>query len=162
MIPSVIVSILLFSFGYIGHVQLRRTELISPIIEIEEESNRFFSGEDGLRNKFDDFFSMQKPYLDKDLKIWDISRELGSNRTYISRIINDEYGMNFTKFVNRYRIEEAKRLIREDIKGQLTYGIIAELSGFGSVNSFNRAFKEFELIPPGAYREKLRKKNITG
>ena len=138
MIPSVIVSILLFSFGYIGHVQLRRTELISPIIEIEEKSNRFFSGEEGLRNKFDDYFAKQKPFLDKDLKIWDISRELGSNRTYISRIINDEYGMNFTKFVNQFRIEEAKRLIREDINGQLTYGIIAELSGFGSINSLNQ------------------------
>ncbi len=157
LIPSVIISTLLFTIGFIGNIQLQKTEPITPVIEREENFHSHIIPDGVLRKKFDEFFTKSKPYLDKDLKIWDISRELGSNRTYISRVINDEYGMNFTSFVNHYRIDEAKRLINEDSKGSLTYETIAELSGFGSINSFNRAFKEFESMTPGRYREKLRR-----
>jgi len=155
LIPSVLISLLLFGIGYIGHIQLRKTELISPIIDREERRTAPVTAVDGLRSKFNVYFESHKPYLDKDLKIWDVSRELGSNRTYISRIINEEYGMNFTSFVNRFRIEEAKRLIKEDTKSRLTYEHIAEMSGFGSINSLIRAFKEFESVTPGQYRLKI-------
>ncbi len=155
LFPSVLISTFLFSIGYIGNVQLRKTELISPIIDREDDSMQSVHAESGLRKKFDEFIASKKPYLNKDLKIWDISREIGSNRTYISRIINEDYGINFNHFVNRYRVEEAKRLMLDDPGDNLNYESIAELSGFGSINSFIRAFKEFEQVTPGKYREML-------
>ncbi len=83
-------------------------------------------------------FERGKVYLDKDLKIWDVSGQLGTNRTYVSRIINKEFGQNFSTFVNGYRVAHAKTLICT--KKNYSVEEIADLSGFGSVNSLYRAF----------------------
>ncbi len=161
LVPSSVITVSLFIFGYIGNIQLRKTELISPIILREDHHAPAVQTNDGLKNRFDEYFNSRKPYLDKELKIWDVSNALGSNRSYVSRIINEEYGMNFSHFVNKYRIEEAKRIIAEDRNNRMGYDIIAEASGFGSVNSFFRAFREFEKMTPGKYRGMLEENGIN-
>jgi AraC-like DNA-binding protein len=88
------------------------------------------------------------------LRITSVSDSLKTNRTYISRLINDEFGVNFNEFVNKYRIEEAKKLLESNESKLFTMEHIAEKSGFGSVNSFTRVFKEFEGITPGQFKNK--------
>ena len=50
-----------------------------------------------------------KPYLNPDLRLMDLREVLPMNRTYLSQFIHDEFDCSFFQFVNRYRIEEAKR-----------------------------------------------------
>ena len=79
---------------------------------------------------------------------------LQTNRTYISKLINEEFEMNFNQFVNNFRINEAKKLLEEDNGKVSSMELIAEKSGFGSFNSFTRVFKNITGTTPGNFRNK--------
>lgn len=38
---------------------------------------------------------------------------LGTNRTYLSQVINEQTQQNFTQYINNYRINEAIRLLSD-------------------------------------------------
>lgn len=98
-------------------------------------------------------FENDKPWLKSNLNIWDVASALGTNRTYVSHIINEHIGCNFNNFVNRYRIEEAKKIIKKD--PTLSLLEISELSGFGSANSLIRIFKLHEHCTPTEFKKKF-------
>jgi len=98
------------------------------------------------------YFNYEKPWLNPQLNILDVSKKIGSNRSYVSNIINENIGCNFNQFVNSYRLKEAKILLKQT--PELSISEVSELSGFGSVNSFLRIFKNTEKITPTEYRNK--------
>ena len=55
-----------------------------------------------------EYFSHEKPWLHSNLNIWEVSKRIGTNRSYVSHAINENMGCNFNHFVNEYRINEAK------------------------------------------------------
>ena len=88
----------------------------------------------------------EKPYLNPDFRLIDLREVLPLNRTYLSQFIKNSYDCNFYQFVTNYRIEEAKRLMREnpDMKMQ----DVAAQSGFSSPTVFARTFvKETGFTP---------------
>ena len=87
-----------------------------------------------------------KPYLNPDLRLMDLCEVLPMNRTYLSQFIHDEFDCSFFQFVNRYRIEEAKRLLREE--PSLTIEQVALRSGFSSRISFTRVFTNETGLSP--------------
>lgn len=99
-------------------------------------------------------FENEEIYLKNDLSIWDLCRAVSSNRTYVSNLINEEFGMNFNSLVNKYRVNKAKMLLLDNNYQSYSLGKIAELSGFNSITSFNRAFQKFEKSSPGNFRNK--------
>lgn len=156
LIPSVLFSSMLFIIGYLGH---RQNQVVA---EIEEDQHRepVFNGDEkwqtkDLKEKLENLFIHRKVHLNPELKIWDISNELATNRTYISNFINKTYGMNFSLFVNQYRIEEAKKILRSEEGGKFSLDSIGERCGFGSLNNFIRVFRESEKITPGRYRDQF-------
>lgn len=62
------------------------------------------------RKYFERYLHDCKPYLDPKLRITDMAEELKTNRTYLSGFINREYGMNFSRLINRHRLQELDRL----------------------------------------------------
>ena len=80
----------------------------------------------------------EKPYCNPEFRLLDLRQVLPLNRTYLSQLINFEYGCTFYQFVTNYRIEEAKRLMREHPNRKMQE--IAELSGFSSPTVFARVF----------------------
>ena len=88
--------------------------------------------------------------MNPDLKIWDLSVELNTNRTYLSKLFNEKLNMNFSDFVNKFRVEKAKNVINNS---NLCNEEIAYESGFNSLTSFYRAFKKIEKITPAEYRK---------
>lgn len=86
-------------------------------------------------------------FLKKDLKIGDIVKEIGSNRTYVSNYINRTYHCSFSDYMNNLRIEYAKNLLASSASNtKLTQ--IAEESGYASEQSFYRNFKKFVGMTP--------------
>ena len=69
-----------------------------------------------------------------------IKSSMKKNRTYISRLINQEYQCSFSDFINQKRIEFAQELIHTH--PELTQEQIAEKVGFTHASSFSRAFKQ--------------------
>jgi AraC-like DNA-binding protein len=133
--PSIVFSLLLFTIGLLGNRQ-KAVHIIVPEVSGGQVMDENIPAK--LKEDLVGLFEREKIYLDKDLKIWDVSGQLGTNRTYVSRVINKEFGQNFSNFVNGYRVTHAKTLIAT----RKNYSVeeIADLSGFGSVNSLYRAF----------------------
>ena len=60
---------------------------------------------DELKEKILDIILIQKKYKDKDYSAKKLADELGTNTRYISAVVNVKFHMNYTSFVNNYRIE---------------------------------------------------------
>ena len=91
----------------------------------------------------------QKGYLQAELTIEDLSRQLGTNRTYLSTFINSNYGVPFRQWIASLRIAEAKKMLCDT---NLCEQDIAEAIGFVTVQSFIRNFTQIEGVSPSAYR----------
>jgi AraC-like DNA-binding protein len=156
LIPSLIFSVLLFIIGLQGYMQnhtvvdLEKDELQSEVSEIRKYNT------DVLKEKLLDLFLNEKIYKQPDLKITHISSQLKTNRTYISVLINSEFSCTFSEFVNKYRIGEAKRLLSNNNSKMYSLDFIADKSGFGSLSTFIRVFREMEGITPGRFRDKTK------
>ena len=98
--------------------------------------------------------SQEEMFKNPDLRITDIACLLGSNRTYISRIINEEMNTTFCDYVNNYRIDYAKKIMTDSKYNHLVLSEIAEMSGFASISVFYRVFKQKNGISPGEYRKR--------
>lgn len=88
----------------------------------------------------------------KDLHMEDIARELATNRTYISMLLNNMSGTKFTDLVNGYRIRYAQKLLRENPGMHLDD--IADASGFSSRTAFFRNFKAQTGMAPMEWLKK--------
>ncbi len=139
-----IFSVMLYIIGYMGIKQ----KPINPMFDTEIEINqtepmplviKLAGGQKKIMLKVLMEFEVNKIYLDSQLNIMDIVQAVGTNRTYISGLINQQYNQNFCSFVNGFRLEELERVIHEN--QNLSNEVLAESCGFGSVNSLKRAIQ---------------------
>jgi AraC-like DNA-binding protein len=91
-------------------------------------------------------------YTNPDLHLSDVALMLGTNRSYLSRVINDEMNTNFCELINDYRVKHAKALL-ENSDDDISMEDIASMSGFNGISSFYRVFKEKTGLTPGKYRQ---------
>lgn len=80
---------------------------------------------------------------------------LGTNRTYLSQTINEQTGLTFTHYMNKYRIEEARRILADPQDDTPIKAIAADL-GFSSVTTFYTLFKAVVQMSPDQYRKHAR------
>ena len=94
----------------------------------------------------DKWIRRKKPFLHPEFQLMDLRQVLPMNRTYLSQLINNAYGCSFYQWVNRLRVEEAKRLMttKPDLKMQ----DIANKCGFSSRQALHRAFLRETGITP--------------
>ncbi|WP_163322803.1 helix-turn-helix domain-containing protein [Draconibacterium mangrovi] len=154
LIPSVFFTTIFFLIGYKGNMQREIFEMLYEQEENNADEEIPEPPEDDLKTRLLKLFEHDKIYQVNDLRISTVCESLLTNRTYISKLINDEFEMNFNEFVNKYRVAEAKQLLLSRENNKFTMEYIAQQAGFGSVASFSRVFKEIEGLTPGKYREK--------
>ena len=92
--------------------------------------------------RFVKYLRDKKPYLNPKLRITDVASELNTNRTYMSAFINREYGMNFSRFINRCRLDELDRLHQLPRAKSSTNMDLVLTAGFSSYRSYVRAKNE--------------------
>lgn len=97
------------------------------------------SGYTETYRRLNTFFEDRKPYLDGDLTIADVAKELYTNKLYVSQAISRCSGKNFCQYVNYHRVKYSVGLFKSD--PHLKVSQLAEMSGFHTVASFNMAFK---------------------
>ncbi|MFZ1527740.1 MAG: helix-turn-helix transcriptional regulator [Ferruginibacter sp.] len=107
-----------------------------------------------LKERLLQLMATNKPYLKSDLRISELADSLFVPGYQLSQLINDEFKMNFFDFINRYRVEDAKKLF---IEGNHNYKIlsIGYEVGFNSKATFNRVFKKFTGFTPSEYKLKF-------
>jgi AraC-like DNA-binding protein len=101
------------------------------------------------------YMAESKPFLDPDLSLQKLSDGLDVSRHQLSSAINTHQRMNFYEFINSYRVEEAKGLMRDPEHQMRKNYDIAFLSGFNSRATFYRIFKQFTGQTPAEFRGSL-------
>ena len=84
-----------------------------------------------------------------DLSQRAMAEKAGISKDYFSRIFRGVTGMNYSRWLNTVRLEKATELLADREK---TLTEIAMLSGFQSISSFNRVFREEKGMSPSEYR----------
>lgn len=97
----------------------------------------------------------EKAYLDSKLTIEQLAKKINTNRYYLSRAINSVYNMNFSGYVNQYRINEAIRLFSLSEYQNYTLEGIANTVGFNTRASFIAAFQKQTGLLPSYFRKRL-------
>ena len=106
-----------------------------------------------ILKKMDKLFESEKIFTKHDLTIEKLAKRLSTNRSYLSKIINEEFNKNYSDFLNEYRIKEAMLMLSDPSKNR-KYSIeaIAKDAGFKTVSSFNPAFKRITGVTPSVFK----------
>lgn len=110
-----------------------------------------------LELRLNRLMGQDKIYRQEDLTLIRLAEALEISAHQLSEFLNNKRQMNFSKFVNSYRVEEAAQiLLRENQANILS---VAYQVGFNSRANFNLAFKQFMNVAP---RDFIRKNRSAG
>ena len=106
-----------------------------------------------IAKKIEDVLNKDKLFLKPDLTLPEVARATGTNRSYLSLVINDYMNLNFNKYINQKRVEYAKNILSLD--EIVPSKDLAYTCGFNSQATFYRVFKEFTGETPTKYRNRI-------
>ena len=91
---------------------------------------------------------MAENFQDPSMGLAMVSEQFKWSEGYLSSIFKEEMGVNFAEYLEQLRIEEACRLLKDGV----LVAVVAERTGYNSVQSFRRAFKRVKEVSPSEYR----------
>lgn len=103
------------------------------------------------KERVSSFMETRRPYLNPDLNLREMAQELQMSRGQLSEVINIGFGKNFNDFINSYRVNTVKTMLREGKHRKLSLLGIAYECGFNSKATFNRVFKKFTDYSPSEF-----------
>ncbi len=149
-----IVAIGSASFIYfIGYLGFSKSKLLNGIKANElkyQSSTLTTTAGDHLFAQVKNYMEETRIYTNNQLRLAHLADQMSITTHQLSQIINEHSGMNFSDFINAYRIEEAKRQINK----KTIFNLLAFDVGFNNKTSFNLAFKKFAGCTPSEYRDK--------
>ncbi|WP_340679019.1 helix-turn-helix domain-containing protein [Paraglaciecola sp.] len=98
----------------------------------------------------------QQIFLNPTLKLRDLALNIKTPEHHISLVLNREYAENFFSYVNRFRIQYAKKLLQDESQLHLTMLDVALTAGFNSKSTFYSQFKAHQAMTPLQFREQLK------
>lgn len=96
-------------------------------------------------------FEANQPYVRQGYTVKMLAEELHIPYSYLSQVINQEYGMNFNEFINSYRVSYVKELLTRPDAHQYTFEALSSQAGFSSRATFSRAFSRFTGCTPSEF-----------
>lgn len=109
--------------------------------------------QEDIARELEALFGEQKMHLQKGLTVAAVAKAIQKPTYLISQTIRHHYGLKFTDFVNKFRVQEVKNQLAD--QANPTIESIALQSGFSSTSSLYQAFKREENLTPQAYRKQL-------
>lgn len=135
--------------------QLQELISIDDISDTTEEVKRKLISDEELskiKKELEELMQAQKPYLESELNLIRLSEMLSVSTHHLSYVINTGFQKNFFQYVNEYRIEYAKILLKDSSSKLSILGIAYE-AGFNSKTSFNTTFKKFTDQTPSEFKK---------
>ncbi len=133
------------SFDHINTLDYEEEEIPTLTHDCPTTRSREENGDDSQKRKpgitreeFEAHMKTQGPFLNPDLRLIDLAAQLKTNRTYLSHFINSEYGINFNRLINRFRMQELERIKKIEANKQRAEKELVEIVGFGSYRNYKR------------------------
>lgn len=134
-------------------ISIPETEKANETVELPHEPEQIIANvhlsvadEEKLRIRFEDLIVTEQLFLKQGIRISDIATMLETNRTYVSRLVNNTYNMSFSDYINTLRIDYAEQYLmhHKDAK----QSDIAVACGFPNASAFNIVFKKITGVTP--------------
>ena len=103
-------------------------------------------------NNLEKVMKEEKPYLNQNLSLNLLADKLNSRTHIVSYVLNTHYNLNFYNYINNFRFDYCKALIKNPKKQHLSIEGIALEGGFGSKSTFNTLFKKQSGMTPTQYK----------
>ncbi len=104
-------------------------------------------------NRLKEYMLSAKPYLTNDLSLSDLAEQVAAKPRTLSRVINQQAGMNFYDYINQYRLQEFKHRLSIEPKHRILD--LAYVCGFNSKSTFNHLFKKHTGVTPSEFKKNL-------
>jgi AraC-like DNA-binding protein len=170
LIVNIIASMIyLISAFYLAYYALQQDEVFSTqeqeaivLKEIIDESQLISQPKKTLldenqlevfKKRLTDLMEAEKPYLDSTLSLSKLAQLMKVSTHELSYVINTSFEDNFFNFINRYRVEQSKKLLVLDEYNHLSMVGIAFEAGFNSKTAFNTAFKKMTGLSPTEFQK---------
>ncbi|WP_462242845.1 helix-turn-helix domain-containing protein [Ferruginibacter sp.] len=128
---------------------------VIEVVDIQTEKKEDISLVATWKPKILELLEKAKVYEDPELSLTQVAKQLGTNPSLLSKVINQGFQLNFNDFINNYRIEAVKEKLKAGEHKMQTLLGIAYDCGFNSKATFNRAFKKATGVSPKEWQEKL-------
>ncbi|WP_298515176.1 AraC family transcriptional regulator [uncultured Kordia sp.] len=158
------VVLLLFTVYWIGYNGFSQPEIFKQYLFQREDSeaettnkNQDFSKE--LQKKYEEIvaiISTEKLYTNPKLNLKTLSIALEMKERELSKVINHCSDSNFYNFINKFRVEEFKRLLQSPKAKQLSILGLSQEAGFSSKSTFYNTFKTLEGMTPKQYENAIK------
>ena len=151
---------LIFVFKFISYpVSLFQFDLENQAIPREKYQGEMMTIEQAQKmiKIINNFMLEEKPFLDSNYTINQLSKEVGISSRELSKLLNQYLSQNFNDYINNFRIEEFKKLIKDAKNSKFSILSISMDAGFRSKSTFNTAFKKFTGITPSQYYKSVNK-----
>ena len=102
--------------------------------------------DDSLLSRFEQLMLHGQAFLEPGLTLGDVAERLHSNKTYVSRLVNNTYNLAFPDLINTLRVDYAEQYIVQHRDARQNE--IATACGFTSASSFNNIFKKVTGMTP--------------
>jgi AraC-like DNA-binding protein len=109
-----------------------------------------------FRQALIDYMNTNKPYLEPEIALEDVAKDLSVNSRIISQIINESFRKNFNGYMNEYRIKESLQQLSNTSNKKTIQEILFD-SGFNSISVFYTEFKKYTGLTPQEYRTSCNK-----
>lgn len=152
---SASMAIFIYTVGYMGY---RQPEIMAGYYAAETGEKYAKSGlnaqeAEAYTAHLLQYMKQEQPYLSPEFKLDDLAGALQISRHHLSQIINEQIGLSFSDFVNRYRVEESQRLLTNADYQDVKILAVAFDAGFNTKASFYNAFKKATGTSPTEYRK---------
>lgn len=139
-------TILGIAFVYIAATSLFR--IYPQAFRLQTTATRT-DGDGLLLDRLRGLLEREKVYQEPSYGRAELARELGLGEAALSRLVNQRYGKTIPQLLNEYRVQDAQKLLTEtDVPVQNVF----EESGFNSITTFNRVFKDLTGVSPTEFR----------
>jgi AraC-like DNA-binding protein len=133
---------------YLVYNQLKIPKSIKPIQRVNDKQLQKNA------NHIKQVIGAKKVYLNPKLSLEELAIICELQKHTVSQTINNQMKTNFNELINKYRVEESIRLLKQEETSILTIKAIAEMAGFNTVSSFNSNFKKITGKSPKEFRLK--------
>lgn len=123
------------------------------INELDSKSFEALNENSHIYQEIVELIKRDELYLSPEISLNKLGELTGFGSHKISSSINEYGKMNFNTFINHFRIQKAKAILKDENSEKYTISSIAYDTGFNSLSSFNASFKKFENTTPSAYRK---------
>jgi AraC-like DNA-binding protein len=150
---------LVFVYKFVSYpVSLYQFELKNQEIPSEKYKGEMLDPEQikPIIKRLNEYMLEEKPFLDPNYSISQLSQEMEISSRELSKLMNQYLNQNFHDYINNFRIEEFKRLVKDPGNSKFSILSLSMDSGFRSKSTFNTAFKKFTGTTPSRYCKSIK------